>query len=216
MTLISFKAENSRPKGIFRLEFSDGPSLLLASRYLSETTDPLLWEEAAINEKNTGNVRELTSYEEESFRFAAACYEAEKSALRLIARAEQNSPVLKAKLQRRGHNPAVVHAVISSLLDRNLLDDRRYAEQWIRSRLSSGKITSPFLLNASLGKKGISRISSREAMDTVLDKETEYALLLRYLRARGRDIKNAISQKIQLKKEGFSADVINRYYEDFQ
>ena len=81
--------------------------------------------------------RELSSAEEDAFRFAAACYKAEKAAARLIARAEQNSFGLAAKLERRGHDTRAVKAVISVLSDRNLLDDARYAERWILSRLAA-------------------------------------------------------------------------------
>ena len=216
MTLLSLKAENSRHdgKGIYKAEFSDGTSFLLGSEYLSGEINPVLLDETG---QNTGINSELTEQEEEAFRFAAACYRAEKSALRLIARAEQNSRGLKAKLELRGYPLAVVNAVVSRLLDRNLLDDRRFAEHWIRSRLSTGKASSPLQLLVSLGKRGIFRDSSRDAMNMVFDEETEYALLLRYLEKAGiRGCKKAISLKTQLKNQGFSSAVITKYFDEFK
>ena len=186
MTVVSLKPENSRRERTFRAEFSDGSSFLFASDYLPGEFDPALWKTPANNAggynagaKYTG--RELASREEEAFCFAAACYRAEKSALKLIARAEQNSLGLTAKLERRGYEAAAVKAVVFSLLNRNLLNDQRYAELWLRSRLLAKKAASPRRLLVSLRKRGIPRDSSSEAMKTALDGETEYGLLLRYL-----------------------------------
>ena len=138
----------------------------------------------------------------------------EKAALRLIARAEQNSSGLTQKLLRRGFNPDEVKALVSSLLERGLLDDARYAELWIRSRLSQKKAPSPFWLRMSLEKRGIDREFARNALEKLLDSETEYSLLLRYLEKIGfLDAKNTDYLRPQLKNEGFSFDVINKYFE---
>ena len=109
--------------------------------------------------------------------FTASCSKAEAIALRLIARAEQTSFGLKAKLERRGFEAAVIKEVIEQLLNRELLNDERFAGLWIRSCLNR-KALSPLRLLASLRKRGIDRHSSLKAMEKVLDHETEYALLL--------------------------------------
>ena len=206
MTIVSLKIEKSSGDGAVKAEFSDGSSLLLIQDYLFDGFDPALWE--------TG--RELSSTEEEAFRFAAACYRAEKAALRLIARAEQNSLTLTAKLERRGFGAALVKAVVSRLLDRNLLDDARYAELWIRSHLSRKKANSPRWLKISLGKRGIDRNSTRTALEKTLDPETEYALLLRFLEKAGHpNSKNYGYLRTQLKYEGFSTEVLDRYFDFF-
>ena len=208
MTVVSLKAENNRRDGALKAEFSDGSSLLFTPGYLPDgERDPALWE----------NRGELSSGEEEAFRFAAECYQAEQIALRLVARAEQNSLGLTAKLERRGYGAAVAKAVVSCFLDRNLLNDGRYAELWIRFRLTSGKVSPRWLL-VSLGKKGIDRGSSLKALREVLDPETEYALLLRYLEKTGLGRsgvskgKREISLKAHLKNEGFSSDILDRFF----
>lgn len=215
MTIVSLKTENFRnppPKlqvelplrnsGLIKLEFSNGTSLLLTADYLPEGIDPAVWE--------TG--RELSSVEEEAFRFAAVCYRAEKAAARLIARAEQSSFGITVKLERRGYEAAAVKAVVSLLSDRNLLNDERYAECWIRSRLKGRKAPSPRWLLVSLGKRGIDRASSLQALKNALDPETEYTLLLKHLKAPGIPGKNpGISLKSRLKYEGFSPQAVERY-----
>ena len=208
MTLISLKAEIFRTDGAVKAEFSDGSSLLFSIHYLPET----------ISLDDEGNCvpwepgRELSPGEEEACRFAAACYRAEKIALRLIARAEQNSLALSAKLERRKIDAAVVKAVISRLLDQNLLDNERYAERWIRSHLALRKAPSPQWLLAALGKRGIDRKSSLRALDKVIDPQTEYELLEKYLeKTRISQDSGAFSIRAQLKYEGFSSTVIDLY-----
>jgi regulatory protein len=138
---------------------------------------------------------------------------AEKAALRLIAHAEQNSRTLTVKLLKKGFDADVIKEVVSRFLDRNLLNDTRYAELWIRSRLSGRKKLSPLWLLGSLGKKGIDKKSSQKALENVLDEETEYSLLLNYVEKM--DIaKSKVTwvMKKQLKKEGFSPEALDRFY----
>ena len=204
MTVVHLETEASHPDGAIKAELSDGSSFfVLADCLYKESAD------------YTG--RELSAGEEEAFRFAAVCYKAEKAALRLIARAEQNSFGLTAKLVRHGFNTAVAKSVISRLLDRNLLDDTRYAELWIRSRLASVKAPSPKWLLAGLSKKGIGKKCSLKALEKVLDPETEYTLLLKYLsKARFPESKELISARTQLKHKGFSSTAVSRYIDSHQ
>ena len=140
---------------------------------------------------------------------------AEKVALRLIARAEQNSFGLAAKLERRGFDADVAKAVIARLLDQDLLNDDRYAELWIRSRLGRKKAHSPRWLQISLKKRGIDRNSCLKALEKLLDSETEHGLLLRYLeKADLRGRKNAVYLRRHLKYEGFSPAALDRYFDN--
>jgi len=144
-------------------------------------------------------------------------HRAEDVALKLIARAEQNSTGLSAKLERKGFDTAAISEVISDLLDRGLLNDERYAVLWLRSRLAK-QIQSPKWLLFSLRKRGIDRNSAQKALDKVLDPETEYALLLKYIEKQ----KNSqLFEKIgilplrtTLKYEGFSVLSLDRYFDD--
>ena len=137
----------------------------------------------------------------------ASCLKAEKAALNLIARAEQTKFGLTAKLKRKGFETMVVKTVVSDLLERSLLDDSRYSELWLRSRLAQNRIKSPLEVMISLGRKGVERASSLEAIKKVLDEETEYNLLLKYIE------KFPDTSRNQLKAEGFSTEAINNYFE---
>ena len=149
--------------------------------------------------------------DEETTLYTSLCYKAEEISLKLIARAEQNSVGLMTKLEKKGFKTDVIRAVVSGLLERGLLNDERYAELWLRSRLKK-KAQSPAWLLASLRKKGIDRYSSSKALEKTLDPDTEYAFLLKYIERRGMP---AIGDKAKLKYEGFSKEVLDRYFDNF-
>ena len=207
MTITSLKPENSFYNDAFKIEFSDSSSLSLAVHYLPDEMASGIPEKGALYAG-----RELSSGDEEIFGFAAACYRAEKIAARLIARAEQNSFGLTAKLERRGFDAAAAKAVVCFFSEKNLLDDTRFAERWILSRLKGRKALSPGWLLASLRKRGINRVSAEKALKNALDPEIEYDLLLKYLESSGFSGKKLeLSSRFQLKKEGFSREVIEKY-----
>jgi len=204
MELVSLDAKNHRENGVIKAKLADGTSFLFSTDYLNSIKDFSLWEEG----------KELSPLEEDSLRFAAACYKAEKIALRLIARAEQSCLALTAKLGKRGIEAAVVREVIPRLTDMELLNDIRYAELWVRSRLGSKKALSPLWFLSSLGKRGIDKTSSLNAINRVLDAETEYALLLKYLEeTEALEGKGGRFLKTRLKHEGFSHEVIEKFFE---
>ena len=210
MTIVSLKSDNSRPDKAIKIEFSDSSSILIAAHYLPDGMESGIFEKAAGN----FNGKEISSAEEEAFNFAAACYRAEKAAARLIARAEQSSFGLISKLERRGYDSKVAKAVVSFLSERDLLDDTRYAERWICSRLKGRKAPSPRLLFSLLAKKGINADSSRKAMKKALDSGTEYVLLSKFMENQvfsGK--KGGISLRSHLKFEGFSPENIEKFIE---
>jgi SOS response regulatory protein OraA/RecX len=203
LIIVSLKAEKP---GTVKLEFPDGASLTASGRYLPDELSSL---PEGVCE------RELSPAEEEAFRFAAACYRAEKKASRLIARAEQFSLGLKAKLMRRGFDTAIASAVVSYFLDSGLVDDGRYAERWIHARLSLKKAPSPRILFVSLRKRGIDTDTAGKALKKTLDPETEYTLLLRYLE---KDISLKAEKtgvfRAKIKYEGFSSLTLDRYFDE--
>jgi regulatory protein len=151
--------------------------------------------------------------EEEALPFDADCIKAEKIALRLIARAEQSSSLLAAKLEKRGIDPSIARRVISGLLDRKLLDDERFAECWIRAHLGRKKAPSPLRLLVSLEKRGLSREISLNTIKKVLDEETEYSLLLEFIEKIDVLTKNDGPFRTKLRHEGFSPEAINRFFD---
>jgi regulatory protein len=135
---------------------------------------------------------------------------AEKTALRLIARAEQCTNGLTRKLEKRGFTADCTSEVISKLTELNLLDDNRFARLWLESRLHLPR--SPRRLLSSLCARGIDHDDAQTALKNVLDEDTELALLARFARKYSRKAKgDPHSLKFLLKSEGFSTAAIKRF-----
>ena len=205
MKIISIKAGSE----VCRVELSDGSFFSFKPCYLAAEYFPQAGGELAVG-------GELTSAEENALRFASACMRAEKAALRLIARAEQCCFGLAYKLQQRGHESACASAVVSRLASLEMVDDKRYAQLWLESRV--GYTRSPRRLFASLCGRGIERGTAEAALKTVLDEETELSLLACFVEKR---MKNAVNRKANrdysvkylLKAEGFSSLAIEKYFD---
>ena len=110
---------------------------------------------------------------------ASAYLNAEKTALRLIARAEQSCQGLALKLEKRGHETACIQQVLLSLQELGLVDDRRFVRLWLESRISR-RINSPRQLLAGLCSRGIDRELAESSIRTILNPETEFKLLQQY------------------------------------
>jgi len=173
MIIVSLKAE-ARGE-LFRIGLSDGSLFSFRNCYL-----PPDLQNTHIIDPASAEGKEITDAEEAAFRGASACLRAEKAALRLIARAEQCTAGLSRKLEKRGHERTCVNAVISRLTALRLLDDSRYAELWLESRLRLAR--SPRRLLISLRARGINRDDAGAALKKVLDEEAESAMLARFLK----------------------------------
>jgi len=208
LTIVSLKSGND----ISRIEFSDGSLFSFKDCYLP----------GAFIAGNYAAGSEINADEEGAFRFASACLRAEKRALQLIARAEQNVFGISRKLHKRGHEPDCIRAVVAQLCETGLLDDRRYARLWLESRIAR-QASSPRRLLAALRARGIDRRDAEAALKETLNDDAERQLLERYvqkLRRKGAfsvntDSVNADSEdadsadnrslRYALKSEGFSS-----------
>jgi regulatory protein len=192
-----------------RIEFSDGSLFSFRTCYLS----PLFFDDASYTPG-----KEISPDEEERFRFASACLRAEKAAFRLVARAEQSVFGLSRKLEKAGHPADCVRAATARLTEMDILDDRRFARSWLRSRLAC-RTDSPRKLLAGLRGRGIGRDDAARALKEALGPDDEAALLKRYLakhRLLPREEENTdapwpVSLRFHLKREGFSPATIELF-----
>jgi regulatory protein len=205
MVIISIKSGSEAD--VQRIELSDGSLFSYKICYLPADSP------------GVAEGLELNATEEEGFRFASSCLRAEKAALQLIARAEQNTFGLSRKLKKRGHDSACIRAVIGQLCETGLLDDRRYARFWLESRIRC-HASSPRLLLAALCAR-IDRDDAEAVLKETLNDETERDLLERYAQKLKRKLKNADddtdsarSLRYTLNSEGFSSSVIQAFFED--
>jgi regulatory protein len=232
MKVIAVKLQTNPKDGsvLYRIELSDGSLLSVSNSYISIAYQQqflaFLNKEAALDTQ-----WELSGDEEAAFQFSAACFKTERAALRLIARAEQTSFGLSNKLIRRGHSVEAVQAVVSHLMDLEIVDDTRYALLWLQARMAR-KLESPRYLIAALCKRGIKRNIAVAALKSILNTENESVLLRKYMKYKGFTIetslinpkmydkhsadthKNSFLLKQQLKYEGFSSSAIELLWEE--
>ena len=129
-------------------------------------------------------------------------------ALSLLDLAEHSAFMLRTKLRQRGFEPAVVEAVLAQLKEKNYLDDRRFAQLWVRSRLKRNPAGKSVLISG-LRAKGVSSADAEEAVAELLDEET---LLegARKVYAKAARKKNSTPDKIKaaMMQKGYSLSVI--------
>jgi regulatory protein len=210
MTIVSIKTGTGGE--LRRIALSDGSFFSFKTCYL-----PAGFIDEGLLTPGEAEGREINRDEETAFRFASACLRAEKAALQLIARAEQTVFGLSRKLEKRRHDAACVRAVVFQLAELQLVDDRRYAQLWLQSRIGC-KASSPRRLLAALRARGIDRDDAEAVLQSVLHTEdAEPALLARYakkiLRSR-RASAPAFSLKYTLRNEGFSRAAIQCFLDE--
>ena len=194
---------------VCRINLSDGSLFSFRNCYLP----PEIIETHLLNFSE----HEITASEEAAFRHASACLRAEKTALRLIARAEQCCSGLKRKLEKRGHEASCVNAVMERLCDLSLLDDSRFARLWLESRMRLTR--TPRRLLVSLCARGIEHDEAQNAISEVFDEEAELALIARFVKKHARKANksedSARSLKYLLKSEGFSVSAVKQYFNEY-
>jgi regulatory protein len=203
MTIVAIKSGTGAD--IRRLELSDGSLFSFKTCYL-----PAVF----FSDDHYVPGLELSSDEEDGFRFAASCLRGEKAALRLISRAEQTSLGLTRKLEKAGHSAACVKAILARLRELEILDDSRYARMWLQSRLVR-KTDGPRWLLAALRGRGIPRQDAEEALRVVLTPAVERALLEGFLRKKQLPGPGEASNLGNiLRREGFSPALIRDFREN--
>jgi regulatory protein len=208
MTLVSIKPGTGAE--LKRIKLSDGSLFSLRTSYLTGPYDGDF--DGRFIEGG-----EISAGEEGALRFAAACLRTERTALRLIARAEQTAPGLALKLKRRGFESSCISAVLRRLEDLGIVDNRRFAVLWVQSRLAR-RAESPRRLLSALRSRGIGQDDAEAALKSLLDFQNESALLQGYLQKRrlfpAGEQTGDRSLKYLLKSEGFSSAVIQNYWEE--
>jgi regulatory protein len=206
---VKTSAKADADPALLRIALSDGSLFSLKTYYL-----PLPYPSDGLCVAD----RELSGDEEEALRFAASCFRAEKNALRLIARAEQSAFGLSRKLERQGHAVSCVRAVVARLTDLEIVSDERFASRWVLARLNR-TAAGPRDLLLALCRRGIPRNTAQAALRSILNPETESALLRRYLRknhpaldGEDRTRRNSFLHGA-LRHAGFSPELLRRFRE---
>ena len=133
------------------------------------------------------------------------------SALRLLARREQSTQELTAKLLARGFEPGSVAEVVSALAAKNLVSDARFVEEFVAARLRRG--AGPAKIREELRGRGVAEELVEDALDVHSDEWTTTAAAVRRKRfgaALPRDYAERAQQARFLQQRGFSTDQIRQ------
>jgi regulatory protein len=136
-------------------------------------------------------------------------------ALDLLARREHTAQEIAVKLERRNFNPQIISECVAKLKDTNSIDETRFAEYYIASRLRRSP-RGRLAIRAELVQRGVDRhtaeaaVSSYEAehpraFDESLSRATEKA-------ARDSPSRERLAQR--LARRGFSAAEVARAIEE--
>jgi len=93
-------------------------------------------------------------------------------ALRLLSRAAQTRRGLARKLAARGFPAAAIRYALLRMTELGYLDDRVFADSWVRSRMSSGKDGGTALYRGLLAR-GVPRPVAEEAVSDAYSFEEE-------------------------------------------
>ncbi len=156
---------------------------------------------------------DCTMEEVSSLRDACECLIVEKKALSLIARQEQHSRGIFAKLLARKYSEHQIQRVINFLQSEKLLDDVRYCVFWIESRIRN-KPESRMALRSLLLKKGLSEEAVKKAILAVYSVERELEILEHFCISAGiNPVRVSAEERHLILKKGFSLSMLRELSE---
>lgn len=138
--------------------------------------------------------------------------------LDLLARSEAPAFGLRRKLLQRKLPPEAVADAIEALLAEGSLDDRRFADAWLRAQLRS-KAVSRRALVAGLRRRGVGRSVSEAAVSAAFEERPElsdelFARAVEQVLARRNMTPDRAAQA--LLRRGFRTDRVARWYSSLQ
>lgn len=114
----------------------------------------------------------------EKIKFESDCVKALHKAGDLICRAEQSSGGLYVKLKKKGFSDQACKNAVERVCQLNLLDDNRFAELWISSRLRSHPEGKSALFKGLLSR-GVKSKNAKYALDQYLLEEDLHRAVLK-------------------------------------
>jgi len=134
-------------------------------------------------------------------------------ALRLLTYRERSRCEIGNKLKEKGYDQEIIKTVLTRLENSNLLNDRRFAQNWAISRLKR-KYTS-LRIFAELKKKGVEEEIIKQVLREAFSEVDEFDLALGLIHQKNLSLKNRNLQQMRriagmLQRRGFSFSTIRR------
>lgn len=136
-----------------------------------------------------------------------ACHE---KGLSLLAMREHSRLELKTKLMQKGFTTDQINNALDQLSDEGALDERRYAEAFVTSRLRKAP-EGRWLLARRLQEKGVPRQIAEDVLELIFsNEETVDELIHQAATKLGRRHQDFDRIILELRKKGFSTAEIRR------
>ncbi|MEA1926774.1 MAG: regulatory protein RecX [Candidatus Auribacterota bacterium] len=142
-----------------------------------------------------------------------------ESALRLLNYRERSIKELSDRLSEKHYSPGTITAVIKRLKELDLLDDKKFARLWTRSRVHS-KPRSAWLISRELREKGISEEVIQEVVEDEYTPEQEEEAAMSLAKKQAMRYRTDEPEKAReklfafLSRRGFSSDLIWKCLEE--
>jgi len=136
-------------------------------------------------------------------------------AVKLLASRSYSVRKLKDKLKTRGYEREEIEQAIAKLIERRLLDDQRFAEGFVRTRLESHP-RGRMALTRDLLSRGVSGSVARATVDHAVDADQEFQLARELVERKGKQYSglDSITRRRRLTallaRRGFRPDVISK------
>jgi len=134
------------------------------------------------------------------------------TAYRYLARTPRSCTEVENQLRAKTFPEPVIHQVIQQLLDYRYLDDRAFAQQWVRARVAQHR-WGPLRLRMELKRKGIAEDRIEAVVRELLDERDEVGRASDLMRRRlgGRRLSGPQEYRrsyAYLLRRGYSLDAI--------
>ena len=141
----------------------------------------------------------------------SAVFAARDKAVEYLARREHSANELILKLRKKGYDSETAREAVEICRERGYVDDRRFAEMWLESRMKKHP-EGRSCLAAGLARKGVPRDIANEVLDDRLSDELQDDALSRtlskYVRTRSAEPKKVVDH---LLRRGFRYADIKRH-----
>jgi regulatory protein len=135
-----------------------------------------------------------------------------KKALDILSFASNTAFMLKQKLAKKGFPAQFIDAAVKKLTEKNFIDDKKFAENWVELRLAKNP-ESPAMLRAALMRKGVESTVINEVLKDLTPQSEIYMesfeRALAKLRRRSKSTPDKV--KVALVRKGYPISLVNRY-----
>ncbi|MCC3143888.1 recombination regulator RecX [Halanaerobium sp. Z-7514] len=136
---------------------------------------------------------------------------AKNKAFKLLSYRERTIEEMRDRLEKKDFSLEVINEVIDYLLAKDLLNEKRFSEMWIRSRINNHP-RGRRLIYKELSQKGVDNKIINAALNQYLSREEEIKmaeyLTKKWLRRRKEEDRSSYKLKNYLSNKGFDYEII--------